>query len=310
MKEALGGIYIFPYRTITLPNVLKIRILAARKLADLPNLKPRVEVTLRTTKLSTPSAERVESSTGAVEYRFDSDMIIPAEYAERDGVLVVRVYNDNVGLMGRPRLIGQWFMTLKYLVMFPTYCKHSKIVAPGDGSIAGTFLLTDAKLQGSAMRDREAWDLGRGFSGELDMAMHYTRSELLEPRPPQKAMGALAQMGQFPDEDKLKIGNTTELKQTLSKLPILFDIEFFNVRDHRPHSARKHTTHHCMRARVLTACLACTVCPLQVRDATVEISDLFIGAATGKKKVAAAHPSAIQPLPNSRLFPVSHSPPL
>ena len=159
MKEALGGIYIFPYRTITLPNVLKIRILAARKLADLPNLKPRVEVTLRTTKLSTPSAERVESSTGAVEYRFDSDMIIPAEYAERDGVLVVRVYNDNVGLMGRPRLIGQWFMTLKYLVMFPTYCKHSKIVAPGDGSIAGTFLLTDAKLQGSAMRDREAWDL-------------------------------------------------------------------------------------------------------------------------------------------------------
>ena len=27
----------------------------------------------------------------------------------------------------KPRLIGQWFMTIKYLLSFPTYSKHSTI---------------------------------------------------------------------------------------------------------------------------------------------------------------------------------------
>ena len=45
--------YVFPYKNLTLPNVLKLRILTARKLQSLPNLKPRVEVMIRDVKLTT-----------------------------------------------------------------------------------------------------------------------------------------------------------------------------------------------------------------------------------------------------------------
>ena len=54
LREQLGGPYVWIYRNpAVLPNVLKVRIFGARKLLNLPNLKPRVEVTMRTVKLST-----------------------------------------------------------------------------------------------------------------------------------------------------------------------------------------------------------------------------------------------------------------
>ena len=148
----------------------------------------------------------------------------------RDGLLIVRIFNDNVGFGRRPALIGLWFMTVKYLILFPDYCKHSAIKVHGDGSVCGTFLLTDAKLRGSACRCLGCNDLGRGFSGELDMALHLTHSPHVDPLPPSKPMKALDQMSQNEVEDKCKFGNMAELKAVLDGLPIRFDIEWFIIR--------------------------------------------------------------------------------
>ena len=41
-----------------MPNVVRLKILAARHLIDLPNLKPRIEVSLRKTKVSTAVGKR------------------------------------------------------------------------------------------------------------------------------------------------------------------------------------------------------------------------------------------------------------
>ena len=255
IKEAIGGVYVFPYKKITLPNVIRMRIVAARNLIDLPNLKPRVEVTMRDVKLSTACGKRVdgeELGRGGFQFEFDTEMVIPCGYDFRDGVLIVRVYNDNVSFGRSPILIGQWFMTVKYLIMFPMYCKHKegKLTAHGDGAISGTFLLTDAKFQGSACRALGCNDLGRGLSGELDMEIHYTHSDLIDPLPPvMEGYDAIGQLGKYPLEDKCKLGNMAELKAVLSGLPMRFDIEFFLI-----------------------------------RKAYIEMSDLFVGAKKNKLK--------------------------
>ena len=40
----IAGKLSHPYKAIVLPNVLRLRILSARKLLNLPGLQPRVEV--------------------------------------------------------------------------------------------------------------------------------------------------------------------------------------------------------------------------------------------------------------------------
>lgn len=249
LSEAIGGPYIWRFRNLTLPNVLRLRIFRARRLpqpSSSTSMRPRIEVTLQTSKLSTPHgiphSDESDGEDGitfdgkqsahSVSYDFGGiEMLLPVGYDEADALVIVRVYNDSVrGFGQRPALIGQWFMTVKYLFMFPTYCKHSRIHAPGDGSISGTFLLTDTKCRGSAMRNREHDDLGAGFSGELDMALHFTHSGLLDEPLPRRPMSALEQIDEFPNEDKLKMGYWPELKACLEGVPLRFDIEHFALR--------------------------------------------------------------------------------
>jgi len=155
----------------------------------------------------------------------------------------VRVFNDNVSLGRRPKLIGQWFMTLKWLWQCPEHCKHSSLTPTGDGGIAGTFLLTDAKLHGSAVRGRGPRDAGTGFSGELDMAVQWTHSPLVDPMidPPEQTkpagpggpaahLSAIDQLGSTGDDDGLRFGNWGEFKAWLHGIPIRFDIDHFALR--------------------------------------------------------------------------------
>ena len=147
---------------------------------------------------------------------------------------MVKVFDDTTGRLSRkPRLLGLWFMTVKYLILFPDYCKHSTIAMHGNGSIAGTFLLTDPKLHGSAMRVLGPSDLGKGYSGELDMAIHLTHSPLVDPCQPFKPIPSLAQLTANGSEDDLKKGNVAEMDQFLDALPIRFDIKHFTIRDAR-----------------------------------------------------------------------------
>ena len=91
------------------------------------------------------------------------------------------------------------------------------------------------------MRSLGPYTLGKGYSGELDMAIHYTRSELLEPpflwdlhstqpKPQRKEKNALDQLNAYPMEDTCKFGNMAELKALLDGLPMRFDIELFQIR--------------------------------------------------------------------------------
>jgi len=173
-------------------------------------------------------------------YTFDSgnELAFPIREEDRDGVIIVRVLNENVRFGKKPALIGQarlslslslcllrlplcvtaslhlccvsvcvsvydplpassaaaqWFMTIKYLLLFPTYCKRSAIKVLGNSHIRGTFLLSDAKLRGSAVRALGPSDLGRGFSGELDMELQWTHTANIDAAPPRKLLSATDQ---------------------------------------------------------------------------------------------------------------------
>ena len=266
--------------TKPMPNVVRVKILAARKLLDLPNLKPRIEVCVRKAKVSTAVGRRATDSHHATVYHFHGAVVtLPTPNLE--AVLLVRVMNDNVGIGKAPKLIGQWFMTLKWLYMCPQHCKHSKLHATGDGGITGTFLLTNAKLQGAACRGIGPHDLGHGFSGELDMAVQWTHTDLLDPptnwqmtasphaggRLTGPSKSPLEQLDSTGGDDGLRFGNWAEFKAFLHNIPIRINTDHFVL-----------------------------------RRVTIEMSDLFVGAGKG---VDGARNAYIKELSFSRFKEVS-----
>ena len=221
LRAMIAGKVIHPYRMVRLPNVLRVKIMACRGLLDLPKLSPRVEVTVRRTKLTTLPGVKTESTDGATEYSFGgAELILPVP--EYDALLIVKVFNE------KKKLLGQWFMTIKYLIAAPNYCKHSVCKVFGRGHIAGTFLLTDAKLRGSACRALGPHELGRGLSGEIDMAIQWTHMEGIDPPPP-KPMTAMQQMGINSFEGDLKMGNKEELKTFFESVPVRLNVERIDI---------------------------------------------------------------------------------
>ena len=99
---------------VCVSQVLHVTITHARKLIGLPNLKPRVELQVRGMKLSTAVGTARPSSGGGIEFEFGAggELALPIREAERDGVIIVRVFNDGVGKLKKPALIGQWCLTL------------------------------------------------------------------------------------------------------------------------------------------------------------------------------------------------------
>ena len=89
-------------------------------------------------------------------------------------------------------------MTIKYLLMFPTYCKHSDISVDGPCCISGTFLLADAKMRGSAVRALGPSDVGAGFAGELDMRIRWVHTGRVDPPPKRRLQNAMAQVRGIP----------------------------------------------------------------------------------------------------------------
>ena len=122
-RAKLGGLAVHPLRSLTLPNVFKLKILAARRLLSLPNLKPRVEVRVRKMGLSTATGKPITSDDGTTVYDFGgTEMLFPV--SDMSTLIIVKVLNDNVGFGKKPALLGQWWISIKYLILCPNHCKH------------------------------------------------------------------------------------------------------------------------------------------------------------------------------------------
>ena len=252
VRQALGGIGIHPYRSLTLPNVLKITIHAVRGLRRRPKLKPMVQVKMRQHVISTAVGR--PSDDGST-FTFDATLLMPL--TDPSTVLHVCVYNTHVAVKGNaPALLGQWVMTTKHLYVAPAHCKHSALRVHKDRAVAGTFLLSDAKLRGSAVRGLGHREMGGGYSGEVDMTIAWVHSavhEATQSRPPPppatpqpSACGSatanpvapkkaaprppIVQLNEGSAEDALRLGNLGEVRAFLTSLPIRLDIERMTLR--------------------------------------------------------------------------------
>jgi len=198
-----------------LPNLLRLRIGAVRGLRR-SGTKPFCVVRARGVALLTTIGTLVGGAEGSGgEWVFDAEMLL--RVSDPSTVLHVCVYSS----VGRDQLLGQWVLTLKYLVTQPDYCKHAPpLTRSRDGSISGTFYLSDAKLRGSAVRALGPSELGKGFSGEVDMRLHWMHAASLPPPPPPKRRTAMEQLNENSGETALRLGNVRELRTALSSLPL------------------------------------------------------------------------------------------
>uniref|UniRef100_A0A7S2JCQ8 C2 domain-containing protein n=1 Tax=Haptolina brevifila TaxID=156173 RepID=A0A7S2JCQ8_9EUKA len=135
-------------------------------------------------------------------------------------VLHVQVYNGSA-------LLGQWLITTKCLVACPTHCKHRTLTVCPDGSLAGTFLLSDSKLRGSAVRGFGPHDCAEGYSGEIDMVLKWSHAadDLVPPPPLKPPRPPIEQLNESSADNALQLGNLRELKEFLIAVPIRLHIE-------------------------------------------------------------------------------------
>jgi len=204
-----------------MPNLLRVRILAARGLCKPGGSTPYVVIKARGTHIASTAGTLVYSAPGdrigGEEWSFNQDFMLRID--DSSTVLQVCVYNDK---WGPDKLIGQWFMTMKYMVTNPAYCKHREkgFKTSADGVMSGTFLLCDSAMRGSAMRTLGPEDLGEGYSGEIDMRLQWTFSPSLPPPLPAPEKSAIAQLTENSGETALRMGNTLELREMLARLPL------------------------------------------------------------------------------------------
>jgi len=259
VRAAVGGVGLHLHRKLVLPNVLRVRVLSVRGLRSRPKLKPRVVVRIRSMQLSTGEGKPTsgagsgaaiaedsvsigdEASVAGLSAATSSETVFTFEDATSDlyfplsdpsAVIHVQVFNG-----ATTALLGQWLMTTKYLLTAPRHCKHAKgsLTVGKKGAIAGSFLLSDAKLRGSAVRghgphsvgDSEARKSGASC-GELEMMLQWAHSELVPVQPPQKPRPAM---------DQVRPHTRT--------------------RTHRTHRTHRHTRAVCMRMPLHVPLHAC-----------------------------------------------------
>ena len=90
---------------------------------------------MRKLYLSTTAAERGQLPDGTIGYSYGGvELILPVH--DITSLVIVRVFDDNVRFGKRPALLGQWFMTIKYLIACPNHCKHSRLTQHGAGLLS------------------------------------------------------------------------------------------------------------------------------------------------------------------------------
>jgi len=207
-------------RTIEPPNKLEITIIRARNLpAKDKNIftgkrsaDPKVVVKLRERQATTKT--RYNTVKPMFNETFDFHVTDPST------VLHVSVLDED---LTNSEFIGQWIMTLKYIIVDPAYCYHLEegyIVEkedPNDVTIRGWFPLMSRK-----------WDkLGERGEVEMQIRWYYNPALPSEYVAPQRS--ALQNLEANSRETQLRLGNRERVTTMLDNQPVLFNIHRVNM---------------------------------------------------------------------------------
>ena len=221
-------------RGAPMPNMLRVGVGSAvglnggslNLLTGERAIRPRVVLHVREHRLSTGTAAR-DTTPGAAPnaYSWGEELALPID--DPSAVLHVCVYDDTPG---GESLLGQWVMTLKWLVIEPSWCEHSSLHVAADGAVRGWFVLSDgasASASATPLLDTPR-RLGVGECGELELTLRWSHEpDVVVPRP---RLTALEQLTHNSAESSLRLGNPRGAQRYLARLPYLLDVQRVTVR--------------------------------------------------------------------------------
>jgi hypothetical protein len=199
---------------LCLPNQLEIACLRGR---NLRNGNSRVAIQIR--QVSHRSTMIRKTSNPLWNYACSFDL--------KDPSAVIHVCVIGEDLVGGGRLLGQWVMTLKWLLVNPFFCHHNKLDVISPGHVKGWFPLVDKSFK----------NLGKCGEIELELRWHY---DPLKDCPPPRGGGggekrtpmtALEQLTENSAETTLKLGNTDAVILMLRCFPYHFNVRRCTLRD-------------------------------------------------------------------------------
>jgi hypothetical protein len=196
-----------------MPNKLEVTILRARELVARDrniftgkrSSDPKIMIKLRDRTVSTVT--RYNTTKPMFNETFDFHVTDPST------VLHIVAADED---LTKADFLGQWIMTLKYLIVDPTYCHrvdHDFSVEREENgvTIKGWFPLMSRH-----------WDK-LGQRGAVEMRVRWYYNPMLGPNYFIKR-SALASLDENSKETHLRMGNKSRVKRMLNKIPVLFNV--------------------------------------------------------------------------------------
>lgn len=139
-----------------------------------------------------------------------------------DPATIVQVIVYNRTPAGTAVMIGQWIMTLKWMLADPYHCWHENGLEVSD----------DRKMKGWFPLQGRKWN-GLGSFGVIEMHLHWhhVKEKDLQNRYEPPPMAALAQYEEIFNETLLRWGSFTVLRNWLSRFPILVSAQRISARN-------------------------------------------------------------------------------
>ncbi len=196
-----------------MPNKLEVTILRARELVARDrniftgkwSSDPKIMIKLRDRSASTVT--RYNTTKPMFNETFDFHVTDPSTVLH-----IVAVDED----LTKADFLGQWIMTLKYLIVDPTYCHRMEtdfeVEREENGvTIKGWFPLMSRH-----------WDK-LGQRGAVEMRIRWYYNPMLGPSYFVKR-SALANLDENSKETHLRMGNKSRVKRMLNNIPVLFNV--------------------------------------------------------------------------------------
>ncbi|GBG30471.1 Protein C2-DOMAIN ABA-RELATED 1 [Hondaea fermentalgiana] len=200
-----------------LPNKLRVTIIRARNLAPSERTRfsarasadPKVVVKIREHQAVTSTRYKTVKPMWQETFEFP--------VTDPSAVLHISVLDED---FAQADFLGQWVMTMKYLVVNPAYCWHESAgfqIDNAEHSIRGWFPLMSKK-----------WTR-RGECGEIEMHVAWVHDPLYRNYTP-PSRSALNYMDQNSRETNLRLGSKDRVMDMLNHVPILFNVQRVTIR--------------------------------------------------------------------------------